>query len=363
MPTLPYRSLTKNLLYMILGCLMCGLMLETVLATAYYHAKYKNKPLALVQAAESIKSRLTLLMAKKRVEEADFNLPPRLWEALYSEPGRELLGQFFKEYETFFIQLLNRARTIRAHVLVAYIPRGEDTPKSPSRRTCRPFFRELAARHHVNFLDLTDTLTTMPANQVYLLPFDGHLSRLGCQLIASAMAGQLIGWNSYRSNHAFSKEETPLLLADLAQNQRALWNMKPDAPFLLITDQYGFRRSNDFSLRTELQKILILGDSIAFCPYLPNHDTWPVLLEELIPRSVVMNAGVPGYTIMDEVELFLDKAQYASPDVIVLEVFDNDLYDFFSFKRNEFARTIRPFVPSPAEIMLLEQLRRQPLTP
>ncbi len=350
----------RNILATVAACIAFLALFEMLLATAYYHFKYDEHSLAMLHAAKSLKSRLELFLAKDRVQEMSQQLPPDLWDALYTGPGRELLGEFAQRYETAFAQLVQDARAQNATLMVAYFPRGEDEPDSPSRVFCRPFFRDLANKHGVGFLDLTEAMATAPKRTVYLLPFDGHLSRYGNQLAAQALAQALANATQRRSGHRF--DSVPDQLADLAPNQEAVWNMKPAAPFLLKTDRYGFRGSEDFALDTDKQKILALGDSITFGPYLPNHDTYTHFLGELLPGAVVMNAGVPGYTITDEASLFAERARYASPDIVLLQVFDNDLYGLFSFKMNEFDRKGRQWEPSEKESELLRKLRANSTT-
>jgi len=48
----------------------------------------------------------------------------------------------------------------------------------------------------------------------------------------------------------------------------------------------------------------------------------------------VINAGVAGYTITDEVSLFVERAKYVEPDITILQVLDNNLHDLLYFKRN-----------------------------
>ena len=89
------------------------------------------------------------------------------------------------------------------------------------------------------------------------------------------------------------------------------------------------------------QRILILGDSFTFGPYIPNEDTYPDLTNRIDPDLEVINAGYPAYTVVDEADLFHDRAKYTEPDITVLQVLDNDIYGFYSVMLNLFSRAKR----------------------
>lgn len=86
------------------------------------------------------------------------------------------------------------------------------------------------------------------------------------------------------------------------------------------------------------QRVLLLGDSFTFGLNTHDVDTWATFLAERLPRHEIVNAGVPGYTIVQEAALFAERAKYVEPEVVVLQVLFNDLYGFFFFERFFFAR-------------------------
>ena len=52
---------------------------------------------------------------------------------------------------------------------------------------------------------------------------------------------------------------------------------------------------------------------------------------------------------LDEVSLLKQRAKYCEPDIIILQALDNDLLDFFYFRRQIFARDKGDFKPTPQE--------------
>jgi lysophospholipase L1-like esterase len=84
------------------------------------------------------------------------------------------------------------------------------------------------------------------------------------------------------------------------------------------------------------KRIAVLGDSIAFGYWVAEQDTFPRQLETLLRRAGtdvdVLNFGVPGYNLEQEVEALRLKALSFDPDAIVIGVCLNDLDDIFSYE-------------------------------
>jgi lysophospholipase L1-like esterase len=114
--------------------------------------------------------------------------------------------------------------------------------------------------------------------------------------------------------------------------------------------------SEDLDVPKTRTRVLCLGDSFTFGPYLPNHDTYPELLGAMDTSLEVINAGICGYTITDEVSLFVESAQYVAPDITVLQVLDNDIYGLFYFKKNEFDRKRMKYEPSRLEKEFIDRI-------
>ena len=92
-------------------------------------------------------------------------------------------------------------------------------------------------------------------------------------------------------------------------------------------------------------RILAVGDSFTFGPYVPNEDTWPGWLEHVLnarlhprERVQVLNGGVAGYTVRDEYYYLAERGLGLEPDVVVVALFPNDISDFESLQREYLAR-------------------------
>ena len=87
-------------------------------------------------------------------------------------------------------------------------------------------------------------------------------------------------------------------------------------------------------------RVLVLGDSISFAPYMQFDDTFSKRLERMLnlntgSRTVeVLNLGVPGVSTIHEAKT-LEEAVKRKPDLVLLQITLNDLQEK-PFSKNEF---------------------------
>ena len=363
------RSFLKILIFSVIPLLLLLLILELGFRF-YFYQKEGQYNLAIVELYDRGKFGLLKLLAKKKV--ADLAVPPGLEEALYSKEGEPLFGEFKKLYEKYFKLLLTATQKIDSKFVVLYIPSDNYRTKSFNKKT-RKFFRELTRKYGIEFLDATDEFMKWPTDIPTLRPENGHLSRFGNKLVVENLAEVIKKYDDYRSSFRFS--ERPTLFGDLVPNEKKYWRLWEAKPFRATTNSQGLRLHYNLTFPKQKQRILILGDSFTYGPYLGDHETYPALLDTRFPEKEVINAGVLGYTITDEANLFIDRAQYVEPDITILQVLDNDIYGLFFVKRNEFSRKkylygrldgITPmnarleiFPPSERELKFIESIRKK----
>ncbi|MDD4990308.1 MAG: SGNH/GDSL hydrolase family protein [Candidatus Pacebacteria bacterium] len=351
------KSFLKKLAFALIPLLILLVLAETGSRFIYYEKTGKNKGYFALQA---VFRQVKFQILAKKANQVIGGLPKDkdLWRALYSETGKTLLSDFQNKYEENFKLLVDEAKKIDSKVVVLYlIGDAYQTPAiSAYFKPNRQFFSQLAAKYQVDFLDLTDVILKYPQEQITLLPLNGHLSRFGNQLVAEELGKYLEKFQDYKATFHFEKR--PKILGDLSPSDNSVWEIDPKMPYQVITNKQGLRIDYDLVFPKQKQRILVLGDSFTFGPFLSNQDTYPFLLNEKYPDKEVINAGVAGYTIADEAPLFLERAQYTEPDIVVLQVLDNDLPDFFSYKRNQFNRKKINVLPSKAEVNFFEQLKK-----
>jgi lysophospholipase L1-like esterase len=217
------------------------------------------------------------------------------------------------------------------------------------------FIYQLAKKYHVELIDPTSEFMRFSPEDTSLLPDDDHMSRFGNLLLARSVFETLKKYTAHRTY--ISYEKRPRLFGDLEPNLNKIITHLPALTYALVTNAQGIRVDHPVTFPKQRQRILILGDSFTYGPYLPTTHTFPAQLDRLLPQQEVLSAGVFGYTISDEVELFLERAKYTEPDIVILQVMHNDILGLISYMENIFDRKQRTYSPSALEQKLLTKVR------
>ena len=122
----------------------------------------------------------------------------------------------------------------------------------------------------------------------------------------------------------------PECCGDLRPNQKITAQVVASHPYFIQTNSLGLRDADEVSLKPEPGKIRVLaiGDSMTFGPYVANDETWPAYLEEKFEnKAEVLNAGVSAYSIKEEADYLKEKGYLLQPNLIILQFFVNDISD------------------------------------
>lgn len=346
----------KKIIFSLLPLAILLILLETGARLVYYQVHGNHKS-ALVAAFDKLKDKVALAGSTKIVETAENRLPKGAKGALFTPEGAELLAYFKELYERSFHELVEETGKLGSRLIVLYPPSNFSKDPRISRVSdlCRSFFNGLAGKYRVDFVDLTEMFAQFPPETVTLLPQNGHLSRFGNKLVVEELSKYLKKYSGYQMQAPFAAR--PSLLGDLSPKENTIWQFDPLVPYRVVVNSQGLRMDRALQFPKKKPRILCLGDSFTFGPYLPNHDTYPGLLQQKYPDKEVINAGICGYTITDEVSLLKQRAKYCEPDIIILQALDNDLSDFFYFSRQVFARDRQDFKPTPQEEKYFARLR------
>lgn len=128
----------------------------------------------------------------------------------------------------------------------------------------------------------------------------------------------------------------------------------------------GFRGPEIAASRSpERPRVLVLGDSMTYGHGVEDAETYSAVLQQLEPRLEVINAGVPGYSGVEELLLLRDEGMRLEPDLVILGFFWNDVMDAFQsrYARFELAADGLRFVPpdpaSPEHPVFQNEKRRR----
>lgn len=346
----------KTIIYSLVPLTVLLILLEMGVRIVYYQ-RYGGHKIALVAAYKSLEHRMALAHSRKRVENLEEQLPKGAKGGLFNPEGEQLLAFFMGQYEKSFAELVEETSKLGSRLIVLYPPSnfGKNPQVSRVKDLCHSFFKGLAGKYRVDFVDLTDVFAQFPPETVTLLPQNGHLSRFGNQVVVEELSKYIRGDASRRRVTAFNTRSP--LLGDLLPRENKIWLFAPAMPYRVVVNSQGLRMDRDLQFPKKKPRILCLGDSFTFGPYLPNYNTYPGLLQQKYPDKEVINAGICGYNILDEVSLLKQRAKYCEPDIIILQVLDNDLSDFFYFNRQAFARDKQDYKPIPLEKEYFARIR------
>ena len=105
----------------------------------------------------------------------------------------------------------------------------------------------------------------------------------------------------------------------------------------------------DLAFPKAKQRILFIGDSGFFFPFLDNKDIATNLLQVKFPDKEFLNACNWGYALDDYITLFEERAKFTEPDVVMLQTSGTDILDMFFSHRNRFSRNPQAHQPSAVE--------------
>jgi hypothetical protein len=127
--------------------------------------------------------------------------------------------------------------------------------------------------------------------------------------------------------------------------------------FAYTTSEYGFRAPTvAVSNRYDLPNIVVIGDSYSFGIGVHDGQEYPAILAELVAgRANVVNLGVPGYGLTQEIRLFYEFGRAFEPRIVLLQFSDNDPDDNLFYRVTEIEngrfvfrhdRSLSPFLQS-----------------
>jgi hypothetical protein len=217
-----------------------------------------------------------------------------------------------------------------------------------------PFIQQTASEKGIEFFDLTKTLETYKPEEITQIPKDGHWSVKGAAVIADALVPVLSKYDAHRSTAKF--DTRPETFGDQEPNTDQVLDGGKDLPYHVVTNKQGLRMQGDVQFPKTKQRILFLGDSQLFSPFLDNEQTTIGVLQQKMPNKELLNAAFIGYTLEDYLSLYNQKGKFTEADIVVVGTNPNDLADYFFSQRNKMSRSQKPYAPSAIESATYKKL-------
>ena len=363
------NSTKKKIFYTILILLSLFIISEIGLRTIYFQYKAES-PLVYVSIYRAVS--LKFNNWKKQREFSYVKTPPNsYYQALFSDFGKNLLDKFCKDYEKDFVALKDECDKTSTKLIVLYIPTSykyfNNRPwysKLKDRlcfidphKFCLDFFSKLCSRYNTEMINISPDFSDYSPEDVYLLPLNGHMSRFGCSIVSDKLYNYISEqYPDYRAVHP-DYANVPEIMGELYPvGKTTIAYPESKFPYRLTINSQGFRQDYDLSKTKEKGRILILGDSFTFGAGLHNHETFPAILDNKMGNWTVINGGVAGFTVRDEMVNYIERSKYLEPDIVILQVLDNDLPGYF-YKLCGFNKRDIKYYPSEMEANFLDSLR------
>jgi len=120
----------------------------------------------------------------------------------------------------------------------------------------------------------------------------------------------------------------------LLPGQQFTDRFKMGLPYRVSVNDLGFRGPETPLVKPAgTYRVLCLGDSYTFGAYVNDEQTWPSQLETRLREEVdsrpidVINAGISGFTIVDELAFLQEHGLDLEPDAVIVAFVLNDLAD------------------------------------
>lgn len=159
-----------------------------------------------------------------------------------------------------------------------------------------------------------------------------RVAKMGLAVLSACLA-LLLGEGALRVLEAAKEMRRGRHMCRLAHNPALGYEPIPGfhSPLIRI-NRYGFRGPEfDVHKAPGVFRIVVLGDSITFAPYLAQEKLYVSLLEKQLNATTsggttfeVLNAGVGGYNIWQYGEVYRAKVKSLQPDLVIVGICQND---------------------------------------
>lgn len=276
-------------------------------------------------------------------------------EALFSPIGATVLDECEDRYRSSFQALASSIEERNGKIIILYVP-----SENFSHAYGRAFFKSLSEKYNIAFVDVTGVFSAYPREITFLLPVDSHPSRFGHRLIADMLVAALEPLQSHRAFvPSFSSLKTngdAVLLGDYPRQMDQIMLTNPGIPYRMRTNAQGLRMDREVPLAPQEQVVLLLGDSVTSGSSVPVEDIYATRIANLLSGRIVVNAGVGGYGIEEERDLFEERMHSMRTDIVVLQVLDNDLSAFLWFKTSNRHNNSTKRQPTKAEQIFIKEI-------
>jgi hypothetical protein len=311
-------------------------------------AKEDNSHAEVAKAAEADKA---LEEKRKKVDILNHDYPRIPVEGKILENGENpVYNELKQRYKDELATLKQNIESTGAKMFVIMLSPGADNKNIPSEKFSNPFIRATVAQLGIEFFDFSPIIAAQDIREITQAPKDGHWSKKGAKLIADHIATLIKKYPDATCKVTYKDTERPESFGDLPPNDDEVLDGGKDLPYHVKANSQGVRMDHDLTFPKKKKRVLIMGDSGFFCPFLDNEFTIAYQLQQLFPDYEIYATAYVSWTIDDYISLWNEKTKFTEPDIVIVGTNSSDVEDLFFTNRNHCARSGNPYYPSPIEL-------------
>lgn len=256
-------------------------------------------------------------------------------------------------YKVAFEELAAKIKASGARMVFCWIT---SEPTIPMQVDGRAFIENLCRENDVDFIDLNPAILGQDPLKITFMPVDGHMNKVGNKLITDRLATYVQNYTDVKATSNYQQSEMPETFGDFAPNKNEVLDGGKGLPYKLVTNKQGLRMDYDLTYPKTKQRILLMGDSGFFSPFVDNADAISGQLQVAFPEKEVINAANWGYSIDDYLSQWDDKIKYMQPDLVLLQSSGEDIAAEFFTQRLRFSRNKDKIKPTEQELKFYSTL-------
>ena len=281
-------------------------------------------------------------------------------ELVESNTNAQLVyNELSSRYKTSLLGLKQAVESNGAKFSLVFLTPECGNSETFTQRKGKAVIETIVQENGIDYADLTINLSKQDPLVVTQMPKDGHLSKIGAQQIATELLELVKRFKGYSAPVSDQLNSKPSMFGDLESNQDEVLDGGKDLPYRCITNKQGLRHRGDIAFPKKKQRILLLGDSVFFCPFLDNENGISEQLQAMYPDAEIINASNWGYSVDDYLSLYNEKAKFLEADLVVVQTSGNDVTDLYFSNRLKLSRQKNTVKPDAAELNLYNELYKK----
>jgi len=218
-----------------------------------------------------------------------------------------------------------------------------------------PYIAQSCSALGIDCVDFTPDIAEWLEADEKNAPVEGNWTKTGTAFMAGQLGSVLAKYDDYHNPKIFPSDKKPETFGDLATKEDDVLDGEKNIPYRLTVNAQGLRMGHLVTFPKRKQTVLFMGDCNIFNPYVDNEYIITEHLQARYPEKEIINAGHLKYTMEDHYSLYIEKARYVEPDIVVVCTNGSDILKNYFSQRNRYSRSGKSYKPSPLEKKFYEQ--------